>query len=209
MLDAEGISRMWAEIPTADPNELTQHIHAPCRYCRGEGHEYQWKTEREFREAKARAVFDLFTDDELRDLAMAGGIDDPRIPTDAGGYGYRITDDPNPECPECSGVGVEITRMADTRRLSGGARLLFDGVKETRQGIEIRMQDRAKALENLAKSIGMFAGKVESDETSPLERLVSRIVSNANAVPVRPDQEPAHAPDEAAHPMGTADGGSH
>ncbi|GGH32430.1 Terminase small subunit [Cribrihabitans marinus] len=132
MLDAEGIARMWADIATADPNELTQHIHAPCRFCWGQGHEYQWKTEREFRETKARKVFDLFSDDDLREAEMAGTIEDPRIPDDAGGYGYRLTDDPNPDCPECSGLGIEVSRMSDTRKLKGGAKLLFDGGKISR-----------------------------------------------------------------------------
>ncbi|MFC3615141.1 terminase small subunit [Lutimaribacter marinistellae] len=205
MLDATKVAELWAEIATADPNELTQHIHAPCRYCHGIDHAYQWKTKREFTEAKAAAVFDLYSDDALREAAMAGQIEDARIPDDAGGYGYRLTDDPNPDCPECSGFGIEITRMADTRKLKGGARILFDGVKETKQGIEIKMQDRGKALENLAKHFGMFAGKVDAEEVSPLERLVSRLVSNENAVPVRPDPEPQDASTAPAHPL---DGGA-
>lgn len=118
MLDAEGVVAMWAKIATADAGELTQHIIAPCRYCHGIDHQYQWKTEREFTETKARVVFDMFSDDDLRDAAMAGTIEDPRIPDDAGGYGYRVTDDPSPDCPECAGVGVEVTRMAGTRMLN-------------------------------------------------------------------------------------------
>lgn len=43
---------------------------------------------------------------------MAGLIEDPRIPDDAGGYGYRLTEDPNPNCPEYPRMGVEVTRAA-------------------------------------------------------------------------------------------------
>lgn len=203
MLDAEGVVELWTQIATADPRELTQHVYAPCRYCYGIDHQYQWKTEREFTEAKARVIFSMFSDEKERDAAMAGLIEDPRIPDDAGGYGYRVTDDPNPNCPECSGMGVEVTRIADTRRLSRGAALLFDGVKETKQGIEIKMQDRGKALDSIAKYLGMFAGKVESEETSPLDRLVQRMMGAANAVPVREDDNKAQtAP---AHPLDAAD----
>ncbi|NOD91432.1 terminase small subunit [Ruegeria sp. HKCCD4884] len=189
MLDAEGIVNLWTQIALADPNELTQHIIAPCRYCYGIDHQYQWKTEREFLERKAEVIFSKFHDDKERDAAMAGQIVDPRIPDDAGGYGYRLTDPPNPACPECSGMGMEITRMADTRKLSPAARLLFDGVKETKQGVEIKMQDRTKALENIAKHYGMFAGKVDAEEVSPLDRLVQRMMGAGNAVPVNPSNE--------------------
>ncbi len=189
MFDAEGIVNHWTQIALADPNELTQNIHAPCRYCYGVDHQYQWKTEREFQEDKARVVFSLFHDDKERDKAMAGLIIDPRIPDDAGGYGYRLIDPPNPDCPECSGYGIDITRMADTRKLSPAARLLYDGVKETKQGIEIKMQDRGKAVENIAKHLGMFTGKVDPEETSPLDRLVQRMMSAGNAVPVNPGNE--------------------
>ncbi|NOD33514.1 MULTISPECIES: terminase small subunit [unclassified Ruegeria] len=189
MLDAEGIVNLWTQIALADPNELTQHIIAPCRYCYGIEHQYQWKTEREFTERKAEVIFSMFHDEKERDVAMSGAIVDPRIPDDAGGYGYRHTDPPNPACPECSGMGTEITRMADTRKLSPAARLLFDGVKETKQGVEIKMQDRAKALENIAKHYGMFAGKVDAEEVSPLDRLVQRMMGAGNAVPVNPSNE--------------------
>lgn len=205
MLDAEGIVNLWTQLATADPNELTQHIHAPCRYCYGIDHQYQWKTEREFKTCQASVVFDLFKDDDLRDKAMAGLIIDPRIPEDVGGYGYRLTDPPNPDCPECSGLGIEVTRMADTRKLSPAARLLYDGVKETKQGIEIKMQDRGKAVENIAKTLGMFTGKVDSEEASPLDRLVQKMMSSANAVPTR-DDTPDQVQDPAsAHPMDAAD----
>ena len=112
MLDAEGVLELWTQIATADPRELTQHVYAPCRYCHGIDHQFQWKTAREFTEAKACVIFDLFSDDELRDAAMAGVIEDPRIPNDAVGYGYRLTEDPNPICPVCSRMGVEVTRVA-------------------------------------------------------------------------------------------------
>lgn len=190
MLDAEGIARMWADIATADPGELVQNIHGACRYCYGAGHDYQWRTEREYREALQEQVWELYAEDDLREAAMSGAIEDPRLPNDNGGYGYRLTVAPNPDCPECDGLGIEITRMADTRDLRGTARLLYDGVEETRQGKKIKMQDRAKALENLAKHLGMFAGKVEAETTSPLERLAQRLMSGAQQVPVTSDPQP-------------------
>lgn len=198
MLDAEGIAQMWADIATADPGELTQNIHGACRYCYGRDHHFQWRTEREYREALQDRVWNLFADDDVREAAMNGAIEDPRLPNDDGGYGYRLTEKPNPDCPECDGLGIEITRMADTRNLTGSALLLFDGVKETKQGKELKIQDRAKALENLAKHLGMFAGKVEAETTSPLERLAQRLMSGAQQVPVTSEAQPEQAAPEAA-----------
>lgn len=66
MLEAEGIVNLWTQIATANPNELTQHIIAPCRYCHGIYHRYQWKSEREFTEDKARVVFSQLHDERER-----------------------------------------------------------------------------------------------------------------------------------------------
>jgi len=98
-------------------------------------------------------VRQIHADDDLRTAAIVGRIGDPRLPTDIGGYGYRITDGPNPNCPECAGLGVGFVRITDTTTLTGSARLLYDGVEETRQGKRIKIRDRDRALENLAKHL--------------------------------------------------------
>jgi hypothetical protein len=202
LMSAEEVAAQWLELALADPTELTSNIHAPCRYCHGTDGEYQWRTPREFREAHKLACFDLFDDPDLRDMAIDGAIEDARLPTDAGGYGYNLNDTPNPDCAECSGFGVEIVRMADTRTLSPGARLLFEGVEETKQGKKFKINDRQIALDRFAKHIGMYAGKVEEETTSPLARLVQRLAQSASAIPVRPDTP--SAPIAASHPMDAA-----
>ena len=191
MIDAQGIVERWIKLADADPAELTQNIHGACRYCHGIDNQYQWRTEREFREAFTSAVYGLFAGEaKLIEAALAGEIVDERLPSDAGGYGYRMTADPNPLCPECDGLGIEVVRMADTRTLSESARMLYDGVEETKQGKKIKTRDRDRALENIAKHIGMFAGKVEDETTNPLSRFVQRIMDAAQPVPVRPDPHP-------------------
>lgn len=189
MLDAVDVANMWASIATANVDALVTNRHCACRYCHGHDHDFQWRTRREFTEARDKAIYDLFGDDDVREAAKAGTIIDPRIPDDKGGYGYTTKADPDPDCPECDGDGIEIVSMADTSALTGAERLLYDGVEETRQGKKIRMQDRSKALDSLAKHLGMFAGKVESEETNPLTRLAARIMANASAVPVTTDDE--------------------
>ena len=107
MIDAEAIRKLWADVATADPNELIQHRIGACRFCHGVEHQFQWKTPREFEEGYIAACFDLWPSKgedatTQRDLALERQITDPRLPSDAGGYGYRITADPAPECPECA-----------------------------------------------------------------------------------------------------------
>lgn len=195
MLEATDIAKIWSSLALADPAELVQHYRCACRYCYGIDHEYQWRSPREYREAFKEAVFKAFSKEEDRRTALLGGIDtdlDPRLPTDQGGFGYKNTMQPNPNCPECAGEGEELTRMADIRTLSPAARLLYDGVEETAQGKRIKLRARDKALDNLAKHLGMFAGKVDPEETNPLSSLVARIMEGSTSVPVRADPAPAN-----------------
>lgn len=59
-----------------------------CRYCWGLNHAWQWKSAREYQAA-----------------LVSGDLADPDL-SDKGGYGFRPSRGPNPECPECDGRGV-------------------------------------------------------------------------------------------------------
>jgi hypothetical protein len=139
----EMVLKRWWEIATADPNDLVQYRRLCCRHCWGIDHLYQW-TESEFQKAQSDA-------DE----------NGKEAPDGAGGVGYDVNREPNPECPECGGEGRGKIHVNDTRRLKGAARLLYAGVKSGKEGLEVKMQDQAKALENVARHIGMFKNTVE------------------------------------------------
>ena len=128
---------------TYDPSELTRLVKGACRFCHGDGNGYQWR-EREY----------------LRALAEAERLNQP-LPDIAGGFGYRHTAPPSPSCPECDGVGRTHTWFADTSELSEAAQAAFEGVKETRNGIEVMMADKGKAAEALAKMLGLDAAEVK------------------------------------------------
>ena len=132
------------EVASADPNELIGLRIGCCRYCHGEGHRYQWR-EREYLEAVAEIE--------------AKGDSSP-LPDPAGGFGYDHTRAPHDECPECRGEGVERIVARDTSKLSRGARMLYRGVKQTRNGIEVMLADKDKALENAIRIIGGFDDKL-------------------------------------------------
>lgn len=141
-ITADMVLDRWWEIATADAGELTQLRRGCCRWCHGDNHNFQWIDEDEFEQAL--------------NIAKPG-----KEPTDAGGYGYRDFHLPYPHCPRCGGEGVPRVYAEDTRNLTGSARLLFAGVKQTREGFEVKTQDQAKALENVARHLGMFTDRVD------------------------------------------------
>ena len=146
------LARMWA-IATADSAELIELQHGACRYCWGLNHRYQW-TPRELQAA-------------LRDFAMAQmeaeskGLQFSAEFDQAGGLGFDPRRDPNSKCPECFGRGVDLVVPKDVRDLSPTAKLLYAGVKTTKDGLEIKAHDQAAMLVNVGKHLGMFQTKVE------------------------------------------------
>lgn len=162
-ITADAVLKRWWDIATADPREIVTHRRGACRYCYGIEHDYQWRTEREFDDACAEAA--------------AKETTEPRF---GGGTGYDHARAPNPVCPECSGHGVGYIVAADVADLSGPAALLYDGVKPTQAGIEIKLQDRSKALENVAKHLGMFDPKnAPGSAENPLSLLIQQVQGTA------------------------------
>jgi hypothetical protein len=148
-ITAEEVLRQWWAIATADPNELIDVRRVCCRYCYGEDHRYQF-TARELEEARASW--------EARPL-REGEAAKPFDPQ--GGDGFDGRRPPHPECPECFGDGIHQVFPKDTRDLSPAARLLYAGVKQTKEGIEIKLRDQDAALVNVAKHLGMFIERTD------------------------------------------------
>lgn len=74
-------------------------------------------------------------------------------------------------------VAHEYHGLADTAKLTGPARLLYAGVKATKYGVEVLMHDQMKALEMVARHLGMFSDKltVKGDEANPIHLLVQAV----------------------------------
>jgi phage terminase small subunit len=135
-ITAQAVIAQWWKIASADAADITQVRHYNCRHCHGFDNEFQWKNEAEFKASQAPNKDDF------------------------GGYGFRMTGDPAEDCPRCEGLGVESIWLEDTRNLNDKAAALYDGVKQTRNGIEIKTVDRNAALANIAKALGMFTENV-------------------------------------------------
>ena len=88
-LDIEAIRDRLSKMILADPNELSSIVVSACRYCHGEDHAYQWKTDGEYQRA-----LDKWTvaDPKKRTL---------NPPINEGGVGYSWKLAPNDNCPEC------------------------------------------------------------------------------------------------------------
>jgi phage terminase small subunit len=139
----EGVlKRLWS-IATANPNDLVRYRRVNCRYCWGEDHYYQW-TNAEYYNAQAKA----------KDQSKPS-------PDCDGGFGFDKTRPTHPDCPECKGEGVGCVHVSDTSRVEGDAAVLYAGVKETRDGIQVLMHDQLGALEKIARHLGMYIDRQE------------------------------------------------
>lgn len=155
-LNGDRVLRDLWDILMADANELIEHRRACCRYCYGAGFKYQrtageMATDRKAYERDLKAAQRMNTDlvEGLGEFDEQGGIGfDPRL-------------DPNPDCPECFGEGLTSVFVKDTRNLSPGARALYAGVKLTKDGLEVKMHSKEKAIELLGRHLALFNDKLD------------------------------------------------
>ncbi|WP_114283714.1 terminase small subunit [Candidatus Halocynthiibacter alkanivorans] len=171
--DAVIVSRMWADIATADVNELMSLKVGACRYCYGHDNKYHWRTHREFEQAEI----------EFNNLT-AVKQEREKSPDSSGGFGYKRTLPPSPDCPECDGLGSSFATYADTTRLTGNVALLYNGIRANQYGVEIKVLDKMHALDQLAKYLGMFKDQTQENVTDPLEELISEIGRCGSKAPI-------------------------
>lgn len=155
----EWLMRWWFYRMIYDPAEITAWAVGACRHCHGEGNGYQWREHEYFREL------------DKAEANVRQGVRGVELPDIGGGFGFDATRPPADDCPNCHGKGVGRTDITDTSKLSPMARAAFEGIKETRNGIEIKMADKDKAAENFAKLSGfdvvqvrMLADKLPGEE---------------------------------------------
>lgn len=159
-IDRAGVLSLLTEIATADPNELMQIQVRNCRHCWGVKFKKQWKNADEFAIALAASIDGSAEDMRRweRDVALGSKLPQPEpreLPSDEGGYGFDVMASPNLECPVCLGEGHVVPIVKDTRKLKGAAKRLYAGFKQTKEGIEIKIQDQAQARAILAKEYGI------------------------------------------------------
>lgn len=164
------VLKQYMQIATADVNELIESRRICCRYCHGIDHAYQWIDETEWAIALAQAI-------ELNEQAAAASrgrkIKSNPLPTFDGGGGFWGNTAPHPECPKCFGNGEMQVHVHDTRKLKGAAKLLYAGVKQTANGIEIKTRNQDEALAFLARYLGLDKNTLEvsGPDGAPLQTI--------------------------------------
>ena len=142
------VLRQYLQRLYADPRELTEVRVGACRYCWGKGHRWQF-TDGELDRKRADHA-------ERVQRALENDRPAPADFDEGGGGGFDVAVDPNPKCPSCGGAGQANVVLHDSRTYSEGALALFEGVKQTKDGIEVKMASRTDALEKLARFAGFF-----------------------------------------------------
>jgi phage terminase small subunit len=169
--------RLW-QIATADVRKLVEYRVGSCRHCWGMYHQYHY-TEAEYSAAQ---------DKHIREEADRGRKDKNFTPApfpEKGGPGYDHNRPPNPECPECWGRGQGMPIIHDTRHLDEGEAALFAGLKVTKDGLNVNIEDRAAYLQLVGRHLGMWNDKLKvTDETNPLMALIQQIQASHSTVPI-------------------------
>jgi hypothetical protein len=141
------LSRYMAQA-TADPRELSEIRVAPCRYCHGQDHLYQY-TDGELAKRKAEH-------EQRRQERLDDGKRDIGEFNEQGGGGFNISGIPNPECPSCGGEGEPRVVLKDSRTYTQGGLSLFLSAKQGKEGIEVKVRDGNEALQQIARHKGFF-----------------------------------------------------
>jgi hypothetical protein len=87
------------------------------------------------------------------------------------------------------GLGITFTGFAVTTKLSHTDLPLFEGVKEAKEGIEIKMPDRMTALELLGKYPGLV-DKSRDEGSNALAEAIRQISARGSAMPISTAQAP-------------------
>lgn len=138
-----------ADVLRADPRELVEYKVSCCRFCYGDQHMYQ-RTAGEM--ARDRALHAARVE---RRQERNKDYEDPGF-DEQGGEGFDLRRPPNTECPVCAGDGAGRVVIKDTRNLSRQAAALFVSVKEGKDGVEVKMQDKATLVDKMFRYHGLY-----------------------------------------------------
>ncbi len=130
----------------ADPRELVEFRYFCCRFCHGKDFKYQF-TPNGMR--RRRQEYEQMAAEARENKQEAPEFDEE------GGEGFHKFNPPHEDCPECSGQGTPHLIIKDTAHMSPAAIRLFGGVKEGKDGLEMKVHDQKPYLEMLARLYNM------------------------------------------------------
>lgn len=166
-MTTEKLLRALWNIASADARELTEYTRGACRHCYGFDHKYQrtvaeydsdleqwekWGGRAAEVKAKLKRKGQEVTDTPPNDIGVDHDAFDAK-----GGTGFDPTLTPHAKCPACHGKGTGRAHINDTRLYGPEAVALYAGIKVTKEGIEVKTNDKGAAFEKIAKHIGFYA----------------------------------------------------
>ncbi|HDR9052662.1 TPA: terminase small subunit [Burkholderia vietnamiensis] len=162
-IDADEVLAKVHAVAFADTNGIVSYRRECCRFCWGIGHAYQYKTQREFDEARRRFEREL-------SAAKKSKVPKAALPVfdGSGGIGFKPSREPHPDCPECDGEGYGRVFIGDTRNLPPELIALYGGVKHTKEGIEVLLHPQDRARELLMRHLGLLKEEVRVTVTDDL-----------------------------------------
>lgn len=171
-IDQGQILAQLINVVASDANELVEYRRTCCRHCWGIAHGYQrtageMETDREEWEREQDKNASLPPDQRKA----------PKPFNERGGIGYDKRKPPHEDCAECFGEGVGQVFMKDTRNLSPEARALYAGMKQTKDGLEVKMHDKQGYMTLLMRHAGMLNDKIklQGDAENPLQLLMAQL----------------------------------
>lgn len=184
-LEAAAVVRELALVLAADPRELIEYRRGACRYCHGHAFRYQ-RTPAEFK----RDLDEYLEQHKLLARAKVPDADPLGLAFDIqGGVGFNPTKRPHDDCPECHGQGVGYTHARDTRDLSPAAARLYAGVKETKDGFEVKLRPIEKTVEMAMRHFGLLDANGKAKSADELAAEIQELLGAAlatNAPPLAP-----------------------
>lgn len=150
---AADVATELLNIHSVDTSDIVQHRRLNCRYCNGVDHNYQWKDKNEY--AAALLIYERTNASSVRTKA-AREIKTKGAPSCDGGFGFRFNAQPIPSCPNCLGEGIPDVFIADTRYLSKAQKKVIAGIKQGKEGVEVKFRDQDGALKAAGQMLGGF-----------------------------------------------------
>lgn len=161
LLTRQTLAEHLRQLVTADPRDLMEFYRGACRYCHGHKHRYQFtpaELERaldNYRMNNRAAVAKRQPGVELDELCLKFDY--------RGGVGFNPHHKPHPECPECFGHGEGYSYVKDTRDLTPTAARLYAGIKQTKEGLEIKVRSQDKMVELAMRANGMLSERAKEE----------------------------------------------
>ena len=146
----------WLDILRANPNAITSYKRDCCPYCHGTVAEDGHRRAKQLTPAQYDHELLKHQERRAKVLEQSGqAVDIGEFPSHEGDWFDRRRAI-NPDCPECQGRGVGEMFIEDTSKLAPGVAALFNGVRKTKDGIEILMASKEKAADQLGRFLGAF-----------------------------------------------------